>query len=199
MKITAEQLQKLINEAVDKLISKGHLKESPAFERLKEKVKSDIKNLLMQIDYSPPYKMDNLVRVDDLISDAVNEMSSEGPTTDFSSNNRSLVRGDIPTTSRQQEDEEGYRNLREAAENGAEMTSAKDMTAFMKSFDDMIEKSIEDARKLADEGEDLLKANLLKSAEAEVRNEIVKYRVGMLRTMANNMATVFERVKRFEP
>lgn len=89
--------------------------------------------------------------------------------------------------------------LQEAAENGTEMTSAKDMTDFMRSFDKLIEKSIEDARKLADEGEALLKANLLKNAEAEVRNEIVKYRVGMLRTMANNMATVFERVKRFEP
>lgn len=90
-------------------------------------------------------------------------------------------------------------SLKEAAENGTEMTSAKDMTAFMKSFDKLIEKSIEDARKLADEGEDLLKSNLLKSSEAEVRNEIIKNRVGMLRTMANNMSTVFERIRRFEP
>lgn len=89
--------------------------------------------------------------------------------------------------------------LTEVAEPGTEVPNAKDMVAFLRKFDVLIEKAIDDARALADSGEELIQTNLLSHPEVGTRNELLKNRVGMLRAMANNMATVFERIKRFEP
>lgn len=99
--------------------------------------------------------------------------------------------------------EDKLTNLKEARGTGSEVgTGVPDgekIASFMKSFDKLIEDTILKTRELADQGEDLIQANLLNHPESGVRNEFLKHKVGMLRSMANNLATVFERVKRFSP
>lgn len=181
MKITTKQLETIIRETIGTLSKETPSRNESKTAALKAHLKSALKHLEALIDAAPDYKGDRLNAVDDFLSDAINLISSEGPTTNFSAKH--------------------HVNLTEAAqggaENGAEMAGAKDMVAFMKDFDAFVEKVIEEARTLADKGEGILKANLLQSGEAAVRNEIVKNRVNMLRTMANNMAMVYERVRRF--
>jgi hypothetical protein len=80
---------------------------------------------------------------------------------------------------------------------GTDVPSAKGIVAFTKKFDDFLTKTIEEARKLADDGEALIDSNLLNHPEVGTRNEMVIHRVGMLRTIANGMSTFFERVRRF--
>ncbi len=87
----------------------------------------------------------------------------------------------------------------EDSEVGTGVPDAKKVVALLKKFDDLIEDTIKKARELADEGEDLIQTNLLSHPEVGTRNELLKNRVGMLRSMANNLATTFERVKRFSP
>lgn len=85
------------------------------------------------------------------------------------------------------------------SEPGTMVPSAKAVVAFSKKCDDLITKMIEEIRKLADDGEELIDPNLLNAPETGSRNELVIHRVGMLRTTANGLATFFERVRRSSP
>lgn len=82
-------------------------------------------------------------------------------------------------------------------ESGVQVPDAKGVVAFTKKFDDLINKMIEETRALADEGEGLIDSNLMNHPEVGTRNEWVITRVGMLRTIANSLATTFERVRRY--
>ncbi len=75
----------------------------------------------------------------------------------------------------------------------------KKVVALMKDFDDLIEETIEKAKKLADDGEEILQSNILGSPEVKSRNELLKTRIGMLRGIANSLSTTFERMKRSSP
>lgn len=88
-------------------------------------------------------------------------------------------------------------NLKE--DSGVEVPNAKAVVAFAKKCDDFITATIVEARKLADEGETLIDPNLLNAPETGTRNELVIHRVGTLRTIANGLATFFERIRRFSP
>ena len=82
---------------------------------------------------------------------------------------------------------------------GVQVPSAKAVVAFSKKVDDFITKTIEEARKLADDGEELIEPNLVNAPETGTRNELVIHRVGTLRTIANGLATFFERIRRSSP
>lgn len=82
-------------------------------------------------------------------------------------------------------------------ESGTQVPDAKNVVAFTKKFDDHITKMIEETRALADEGEGLIDTNLMSHPEVGTRNEWIITRVGMLRTIANSLATTFERVRRY--
>jgi hypothetical protein len=92
------------------------------------------------------------------------------------------------------------RLLRESdtnSESGTNIPDAKSVVAFTKKFDQQIEKMIKEVRALADEGEKLIDPNLMNHPEGGTRNEWVIFRVGMLRTISNSLATTFERVRRY--
>lgn len=88
-------------------------------------------------------------------------------------------------------------NLKE--DSGTEVPNAKAVVSFAKKCDDAIIETIDRFRKLADEGETLIDPNLLNAPETGTRNELVIHRVGTLRTIANGLATFFERIRRFSP
>lgn len=79
------------------------------------------------------------------------------------------------------------------------MPDGKKVVAFMKDTDAFIEKTIEEARKLADAAEEVIQSNILASPEVNERNELLKTRIGMLRGIANNLASSYERTKRSTP
>jgi len=72
----------------------------------------------------------------------------------------------------------------------------KKVVALQKDFDSFIEETIERAKKLADDGEEIIRTNVLTSPDIAARNEIVLTKVGMLRAIANNLASNYERMRR---
>ena len=72
----------------------------------------------------------------------------------------------------------------------------KKVVALQKDFDAFIEETIEKAKKLADDGEEILRANVLTSPEVATRNEIILTKVGMLRSIANSLSSNYERMRR---
>lgn len=85
----------------------------------------------------------------------------------------------------------------DTAEPGTVVPSAKSVVAFSKKFDDLVTKMIEDVRTLADEGEALIESNLTNHPEVGTRNELLIGKIGILRAIANSLATTFERVRRY--
>lgn len=85
----------------------------------------------------------------------------------------------------------------ESGEEGTLVPSAKNVAAFSKKFDDLMTEMIEKTKALADEGEGLIDTNLMNHPEVGTRNELVIGKVGMLRGIANSLATTFERVRRY--
>lgn len=85
----------------------------------------------------------------------------------------------------------------ESGEEGTLVPSAKNVVAFSKKFDDLMTEMIEKTKALADEGEGLIDTNLMNHPEVGTRNELIIGKVGMLRAIANSLATTFERVRRY--
>lgn len=82
---------------------------------------------------------------------------------------------------------------------GTVVPDAKKIVEFTKKFDDLLTKMIVDIRELADEGEGLMRENLLNHPEVGTRNELIIQKVGLLRAMANSISTTWERVRRYMP
>lgn len=58
-----------------------------------------------------------------------------------------------------------------------------DIKGYAKKVDDLISDTIEKARKLHDEGEEMMRANILSSYEVQERNRFLLYRVGFLNNL----------------
>lgn len=88
--------------------------------------------------------------------------------------------------------------LKEASgEPGTNVPNGKAVADFVMEFKAHINKMVEDTKSLADKGEKLIETNLLNHPEVGTRNELLIQHVGMLRSIANSLATVFERIRRF--
>jgi len=88
-------------------------------------------------------------------------------------------------------------SLKEAPESGTSVPNGESVASFIMEFNSHINKMIEDTKKLADKGEALIETNLLNHPEVGTRNELLIQHVGMLRSVANSLATIFERIRRF--
>jgi len=68
----------------------------------------------------------------------------------------------------------------------------KDIVSYSTKVDDLIKKTIENAKKLQDEGEEMMRANILSSYEVQERNRFVLYYVGFLKNLAANLVARLE-------
>jgi hypothetical protein len=68
----------------------------------------------------------------------------------------------------------------------------KDVVAFATKIDTFLKKTIKEARKLAEEGEDAMKANVLSDWNTQERNRFLLYRIGLLKALANHLVSKLE-------
>lgn len=67
-----------------------------------------------------------------------------------------------------------------------------DIKGYAKKVDDFISDTIEKARKLHDEGEEMMRANILSSYEVQERNRFLLYRIGFLSNLVANLIARIE-------
>jgi len=84
-------------------------------------------------------------------------------------------------------------------EPGTSVPNAKAVTAWLGKIDALFLDIVERSKALADEGEGMIQENLLNAAETGTRNELIINRIGVLRSVANNLSTYWERMRRYLP
>lgn len=62
-----------------------------------------------------------------------------------------------------------------------------DVAGYSEKVDEFLKKTIEEARKLHDEGEEMMRANILSSYEVQERNRFLLYHVGFLSNLVANL------------
>lgn len=62
-----------------------------------------------------------------------------------------------------------------------------DIAGYSSKVDDFLKKMIEEARELHDEGEEMMRANILSSYEVQERNRYLLYHVGFLNNLIANL------------
>lgn len=62
-----------------------------------------------------------------------------------------------------------------------------DVADYSSKVDEFLKKTIEEARKLHDEGEEMMRANILSSYEVQERNRFLLYHVGFLSNLVANL------------
>jgi len=62
-----------------------------------------------------------------------------------------------------------------------------DISKYAKKVDDFLRDTIDKARDLKDEGEEMMRANILSSYEVQERNRFLLYRIGFLSNLASNL------------
>lgn len=67
-----------------------------------------------------------------------------------------------------------------------------DVKGYAKKVDDFLSETIEEARKLHDEGEEMMRANILSSYEVQERNRFLLYRVGFLNNLIAGLLSRIE-------
>jgi len=72
----------------------------------------------------------------------------------------------------------------------------EDVAGYAKKVDEFIKNTIEEARKLHDEGDQMMKANILSSYEVQERNRFILHRVGFLNTLIAGLMQKIEDMHR---
>jgi hypothetical protein len=67
-----------------------------------------------------------------------------------------------------------------------------DIADYAKRVDKLLTDTIHEARKLHDEGEEMMRANVLSSYEVQERNRFILYRVGFLNNLVANLLARLE-------
>ena len=67
-----------------------------------------------------------------------------------------------------------------------------DVAEYSKKVDALLKKTIEEARKLHDEGEEMMRANILSSYEVQERNRFLLYHVGFLNNLVASLVARLE-------
>jgi len=68
----------------------------------------------------------------------------------------------------------------------------EDVVAYSTKVDALVKKTIEEARKLHAEGEEMMRSNVLSSYEVQERNRFLLYYVGFLSNLAANLVARLE-------
>ena len=71
-------------------------------------------------------------------------------------------------------------------------TLPEGVAKYSKKVDDFIHKTIKEARDLHEEGEEIMKANILSSYEVQERNRFILYDIGLLKNLAKNLIQSLE-------
>lgn len=71
-----------------------------------------------------------------------------------------------------------------------------DIKQYATDVDEFLKDTIEKARELHDEGEEMMRANILSSYEVQERNRYLLYRVGFLNNLIANLLTRIEDMRR---
>jgi hypothetical protein len=70
----------------------------------------------------------------------------------------------------------------------------EDIAPYAKKVDEFIKKTIKEARELHDEGDEMMRSNILSSYEVQERNRFILVRVGFLNTLMSGLISRLESI-----
>lgn len=72
----------------------------------------------------------------------------------------------------------------------------EDVAKYSKKVDEFMKKTIKEARELHDEGDEMMRSNILSSYEVQERNRFILHRVGFLNTLISGLMQKIEDMHR---